>query len=245
MLLKSLAGGGVIRPKIRVLGKYSQPGCQEGCLALSSQHFGLHRHRGGAEHRGSGWLQTHEKVPKCVQLSVLLVATALVGVKRSRSSWHRAKQPRQLGFASVCGGTSRSRWPRRAVLRPRRCRVSAAWLLLSPGGVCRPGDAPCAVAAAQSGASPAGRSLCSPCPRHGGALPLRGLPPKAVGTEMVPSSSHRRCRLGSHPTGLCQEPELPSGQDHTSEMPDLTAPGALQRVPTGLHGDVPKLALGS
>lgn len=91
------------------------------------------------------------------------------------------------------------------------------------------GDIPCGVAIRTqvlSEASPAGLALGSagpvlhsPCPRHGGALPLEGLPPKAAGTEMlqfpaplIGAAGLARIRLGritplrcqiSHPQGLC------------------------------------------
>lgn len=118
------------------------------------------------------------------------------------------------------------------------------------------GDIPCSVAICTqvlSEASPAGLALGSagpvlhsPCPRHGGALPLEGLPPKAAGTEMLqfPAPLIGAAGLARIPQGSARSPRLPFGQDHTSEMPDLTPPGALQQVPNGVHSDVPKLALG-
>lgn len=96
------------------------------------------------------------------------------------------------------------------------------------------GDTPCGVAICTqllNGASlvgltlgSAGPVLHSCCPRHGGALPLEGLPPKAAVTEMLQFPAPLIGAAGSAriPQGSVRSPRLPFGQDHTSEMPDLT-----------------------
>lgn len=147
---------------------------------------------------------------------MLLVVTAPVAVKQRRSCWHRAKQP---CFAVVCGGHQQTQVPTPGCAPlPGRCSPApfVPWRVSCRARGCSRG-----AAAAQSGASPAGsagHSLRSPCPGTEGLCRSRGCHQSCRDRDAaVPSSSQRCCRLGSHPTGLCQEPELPSGQDHTSE----------------------------
>lgn len=120
---------------------------------------------------------------------------------------------------------ARSRCPRRAVLRPFRCRVSIS----RAGSFC-----PLSACAGGSGCSLRCGSRTEQ-DQPGGARPgaLAALTPSQAGCAttgcgdrdaVLPSSSHPCCRLRI-PQGSARSPRLPSGQDRTSDMPDLTARG--------------------
>lgn len=140
------------------------------------------------------------------------------GSEAVRSSRHKAERPFAPRHGQVQVPT-----PGCAPAVPLPGQHQQSRLLLSPLGVCR-------------------RVRCSlRCgsrteqDQPGGARPgaLAALTPSQAGCAttgcghrdaVLPSSSHPCCRLRI-PQGSARSPRLPSGQDHTSDMPDLTARG--------------------